>query len=207
MNNDILYQTIESGKEFKYKEKGSLFIAHGQKILSKEHFAEIHSQIKKKYYDSTHICFAFRLFDEFRYSDDGEPNGTAGIRIFNTIKSFSLFYSAIFVIRYFGGTKLGAGPLAKAYSSAADGFVNDSGLREIRFYDRLRIHYSFENTGFLWHQLANFNAEIIGEGFTECPFIDVKILNQDSFKFANLISEVNKSDFFIDFIDSNSPYL
>ena len=75
---------------------------------------------QKKYYNATHNCPAYRITaDEWRYSDDGEPNGTAGKPILQEIEAADLYYTLCVVTRYFGGTKLGTGGLIRAYSEAA----------------------------------------------------------------------------------------
>ncbi len=113
-------QVIEKFSEYKCKEKGSLFIAQCYPITNEDEAYNIIEKIRKKYYDATHHCFAWKLVDgKFKYSDDGEPNGTAGIRILNAIEHFSLTNLIVIVIRYFGGTKLGIGPLGKTYYESA----------------------------------------------------------------------------------------
>ena len=76
--------------------------------------------LRKKYYDSTHVCYAYvadETGNEMRYSDDGEPSGTAGQPILDALKKSGLKKTLVAVVRYFGGTLLGAGGLVRAYSS------------------------------------------------------------------------------------------
>ena len=109
-------KTIKKSAEVKFKEKGSLFLSKSYNITNVENVEDILNNLKKEFFDATHRCFAYRLnsvstANNFRYSDDGEPSGTAGIRILNAIDHFELQNCLIAVIRYFGGTKLGVGPL------------------------------------------------------------------------------------------------
>jgi uncharacterized YigZ family protein len=113
MNN---IKTITQANEEKLREKGSLFIGKAYPAGSEEEIIKILREIKKKYFDATHHCYAYKIFPgDAKYSDAGEPSGTAGIRILNAIEHFGLTNILIAVVRYFGGTKLGTGPLGKAY--------------------------------------------------------------------------------------------
>lgn len=117
------YYSIEENKSFEIKIKGSRFIGHAFPANSKEEALECLEVIRKKHYDATHNCFAYRIGQdglEYRFSDDGEPNGTAGNPILFSIKKYSLSDVIVVVTRYYGGTKLGKGGLSKAYSEAAE---------------------------------------------------------------------------------------
>ena len=102
------------------KIKGSRFITHIFHVNNKNQAELKYSEIQKKYYNATHNCFAYKI-DEvgFRYSDDGEPTGTAGLPIYHSIEGKDLFQTLIVVTRHFGGIKLGTGGLSRAYSEAA----------------------------------------------------------------------------------------
>lgn len=120
-----IYQTIKQGEIFEgyYEEKKSKFLAFSSYVASKleiENFLKSISSIHKK---SKHICYAWRLIENGQVfqksSDDGEPSGTAGKPILNIIEKNELFNVCIVVVRYFGGVKLGAGNLLRAYSKSA----------------------------------------------------------------------------------------
>jgi len=120
MNEITKIKTISSESEIKYKEKGSVFLGFSFPVKSFEEVNEHLSRLKKKYFDATHYCYAAKLSGQkIKYHDDGEPTGTAGIRILNAITHFELSNVLIVVVRYFGGTKLGVGPLGKAYYNTA----------------------------------------------------------------------------------------
>ncbi len=109
----LTIRSISGPNEF--KEKGSRFISYIYPVSEKERAEEILDESRKKYYDSTHVCFGYRIGageeKNLRYSDDGEPSGTAGLPILNELRSRELFNALIVVIRYYGGTKLGTGAL------------------------------------------------------------------------------------------------
>jgi uncharacterized YigZ family protein len=105
-------------------EKRSRFITYCEKVTSNEEFKYFLSRLKQKYPDARHYCYGFRIgplnHANRGFSDDGEPSGTAGMPILNVIDHSEFSDIAIIVVRYFGGTKLGTGGLARAYSQAAN---------------------------------------------------------------------------------------
>jgi uncharacterized YigZ family protein len=104
------------------KIEGSKFIAEVVPVFTREEAEERLQAVRKTYYDATHHCFAYALGENravFHYSDDGEPSGTAGVKIFSTMQAANMSDLLIVVTRYFGGTKLGVGGLGRAYHDAA----------------------------------------------------------------------------------------
>lgn len=118
--------TIKEEREKELIINKSKFISKSYYINSKEDIIKILDKIKSEYKDATHICYAYVLDNTIKYSDDGEPNNTAGLPIYNVIDKNKLNHVLIVVIRYFGGIKLGAGGLTRAYSNSASLVVNDN---------------------------------------------------------------------------------
>ena len=104
--------------------KKSKFITKLYKVNNINEVNEILKEINEKYSDSTHICYAYILENTEKCSDDGEPSGTAGIPILNILKKKNLVNVLAIVIRYFGGIKLGAGGLTRAYTKACAGVLD-----------------------------------------------------------------------------------
>lgn len=116
------YSTIEKPSIAEFKDRGSRFIAYAFPVSDVSDFKEKLGKIKKEHPKATHHCFAYRIGPDrsvYRASDDGEPSGTAGKPILGQIDSKQLTDVLIIVVRYFGGTLLGAGGLINAYKSAA----------------------------------------------------------------------------------------
>lgn len=116
------YKYIDGEYEIRQEIKRSVFIATAKGELDGEGAEEFVRGIKKRYPDATHNCYAYisdELGNATRFSDDGEPGGTAGQPILEVLKKHELRRTAIVVTRYFGGIKLGAGGLVGAYSGAA----------------------------------------------------------------------------------------
>ena len=151
---------VPSGiEQFKYKEKGSLFLSQIFPVDSVAKANEILTDIKKKYFDATHNCYAYKIFpDNFKYSDDGEPKGSAGIRIYNAIIHYNLFNTLIIVTRYFGGTKLGIGPLGNAYYTSACNVIENSRLTEKYQYFSIKVSTDFSNSKTIYRFLQEIKA-------------------------------------------------
>lgn len=145
---DDYFVTIAKESFLENKVKGSKFLGFAFPITDKQQAEELLDKHRKIYYDATHNCFAYSLGNDdeiFRFSDDGEPNGTAGRPIYQAIKHFDLKNVLVIVTRYFGGTKLGVGPLARAYYDVAFDCLNNA-ERKIEYLTetiRFNIDYSF----------------------------------------------------------------
>jgi uncharacterized YigZ family protein len=133
-----------------YKEKGSKFIALAFAVETEDNIKAILSDVKKKYFDARHHCYAWVLGTEqtlFRSNDDGEPSGSAGKPILNQIYSFGLTNTLIIVVRYFGGIKLGVSGLVNAYKTAAREALSSAMIEEktINITFSLQFQYPLMN--------------------------------------------------------------
>ena len=116
------YLTIDGEAEAIYKQLSSKFLAYAYHVTSEEQIRQLLDALRKRYYDATHHCYAWRLGpqgERFRANDDGEPSGTAGKPILGQMLSGNVTDCLIVVVRYFGGTKLGVPGLIAAYREAA----------------------------------------------------------------------------------------
>lgn len=164
--------TISGEHSYKFKEKGSLFLGQAFYIKSLEDAENKLSECKKEYYDATHNCYAYKLPDQtFKYSDDGEPNGTAGIRIFNAIEHFQLVDILVVITRYYGGTKLGVGPLGRAYYHSAFSVLDETKKNEKVNYSKIEIEFDYDQTSIVHHFLSKHNVLNIKNKFEDIPRI------------------------------------
>lgn len=184
--------TVESDKifvpavfaEIKFKEKSSVFIAQLFPAEDESVASSILLSTKKKYFDATHNCFAYRVYpNAFKYSDDGEPSGTAGLRIYNSLKHFHLFNCILIVTRYFGGTKLGVGPLGAAYYNSSVEVIQNAQLIEKHLYNRLEIKFDFSLSKIIYHLADEFKLIIESTNYLESIVMIGKILSNHSEKF------------------------
>jgi uncharacterized YigZ family protein len=109
----------------------SIFYTDLIKVYSKDDVINELNNIKNKYKDATHYCYAYIIDDTKKSSDDGEPGGTAGVPIMETLNNKDLNYILCVVTRYFGGIKLGAGGLVRAYRKATIEAINNSTLLDL----------------------------------------------------------------------------
>lgn len=116
-------------------------------------------EIKKTYKDATHYCFAYIIQNHEKCSDNGEPSGTAGIPILNVLKQNNLTNILCVVIRYFGGIKLGAGGLIRAYSTSASEALKKTAITTIVDGYNLTIEFSYDNLKQIDYLLKNIDIK------------------------------------------------
>lgn len=125
--------------------KNSKFISYIYKVNNLNDIEIIINDIKNKYKDATHICYAYKIDNLIKTYDDNEPTGTAGLPILEVINKNNLNYTIIIVVRYFGGIKLGAGGLLRAYSKGASNVVKLCNLKKlIKGFD-ITITFGYDN--------------------------------------------------------------
>lgn len=140
------YLTIESDAEAIFKEKSSKFLCYAFHVESEEEIAAHLEILRKRYYDATHHCYAWRLgpFGErFRANDDGEPSSTAGKPILGQLLSREITNCLIVVVRYFGGTKLGVPGLIAAYKESAAAVLDEAKVVERTVDTTVKVDFSY----------------------------------------------------------------
>ena len=147
-----LMQTLKNTIESEIEIKKSRFISIIKNIQSIEEFNTCIEELKVKYPKATHYCYGYICGNIERFSDDGEPGGTAGAPILNVLKKENLNNICCVVIRYFGGIKLGAGGLIRAYAGSVAQAVREIGLVEIKEQVVLGITLSYSQ----YQEFANF---------------------------------------------------
>ncbi|MFC2139737.1 IMPACT family protein [Bacteroidota bacterium] len=179
--------------ETRFKEKGSQFIGQAYPVTDETEALEILESVRKKYYDATHHCYCYDIFRGVnKYSDDGEPSGTAGIRIFNAIKHFELTNLLVVSIRYYGGTKLGVGPLGKAYYRSAFETLEAAPAIEKIKHVKVKITFDYELTSSIHHTVSLFEAANIQNIFETKPSIECCIRSIQFDKFQSSLRESSK---------------
>ena len=140
--------TILNKIETRIEIKKSVFICNLVPVATVDDAMDTLKQIKKQYYDATHNCYSYILGDgnTYKYSDDGEPSQTAGIVIYNSLSKNNLTNVLCVVTRYFGGIKLGAGGLVRAYANASSEAIAASTKQEIIEYGMLSMTFDYSYT-------------------------------------------------------------
>jgi putative IMPACT (imprinted ancient) family translation regulator len=127
------------------------------------------------------------LEETFRYSDDGEPGGSAGLPIFNQLRSAQLRHIAVVVVRYFGGKKLGVPGLINAYKVSTQLALDNASVLRKFLTDEFKITYTFEQTGPVMRALNEMELSILENGFETSPFVRVSIRKSLSFELKTKI--------------------
>ncbi|RLD16273.1 YigZ family protein [candidate division KSB1 bacterium] len=170
--------------------KGSKFISHIFPAESKDQAEQIYATVQKKFYDATHNCFAYRIDENlFRFSDNGEPSGTAGRPILQVLDGASLFEVLCVVTRYFGGTKLGTGGLIRAYSDAAREALKNLKVKEkIRTETiRLKSYYGIENL--IFHLLNQMSGKLVDSIYDKEILLTVELPKSNVQPFFEQLTE------------------
>lgn len=172
------YKTIKNSSEGIFKEKGSKFLAFAYPVLTEEEVKNIIAELKKKYHDARHHCFAYKIGSEnflSRINDDGEPSGTAGKPIFGQIMSFNLTDVLIVVVRYFGGVLLGTGGLTSAYKSASIEALKNAEIIEKTIQESIIVKFGYEKTKEIERFINLFQGKIVSQKFEEICTFEVTI--------------------------------
>jgi len=163
------FKTLLDHSEFHMIEKRSEFIGYAFPCKTVERANELIDQIKQKHSDATHNVFAYILRDNntARFSDDGEPHGTAGVPVLEVIRKEGIIDALIVVTRYFGGTLLGAGGLVRAYSAAAKGAIDLAGSCVLVPYVDIIVKCEYQDYGKVEYEMGKMQIEISNTEFTD----------------------------------------
>ncbi|MFZ4560744.1 MAG: IMPACT family protein [Saprospiraceae bacterium] len=162
------YRTLEAPCTGEFRDRGSKFLAYAFPLNAHTEWAGCLESVRKEHPKATHHCYAYRIgFDgnQFRANDDGEPSGTAGKPILGQIDSFRLSNVLVVVVRYFGGTLLGAGGLVQAYKTAAAAALGNGAITERAIEEtfELAFHYALMND--VMNALKKTEARFVAQDF------------------------------------------
>lgn len=170
------YLTVQGYAEASYVIQRSRFLTYIQPVHSEEEAAEFVSRIRKKHYDATHNCAAYTIGlndDIQKADDDGEPSGTAGRPMLEVLKNRGLKDTAVVVTRYFGGIKLGAGGLVRAYGKAVTEGIEAAGIYRMMLYGKWNVEIPYELLGIIENQLRTGGYHIEDKSFTDVVVLTV----------------------------------
>lgn len=173
------FLTIIGSSTAEYKEKGSKFIGMAFPVTSEEEVKSRLTEVRKKYFDARHHCYAYVLGadkSKSRANDDGEPNHSAGDPILGQIRSKNLTNVLVVVVRYFGGTKLGVSGLITAYKTSAEEALNDVQIIEQQVTVTLVFEFGYDVTPAIMKLVKDFNLNIINQEFGEACSLTAEVL-------------------------------
>ncbi len=169
------YFTIEKPGEGIFRDRGSKFIGYAYPISSDQDIKDIVAKLKQEHPKANHHCWAMRWSTDrsvFRLNDDGEPSGTAGRPILNTLLSRNLTNVAVVVVRYFGGTLLGVPGLINAYRTAAELALNETKVIEKTVNDVYTILFDYLQMNEVMRIVKEDNLEVLKQQFdNSCQLI------------------------------------
>ena len=204
------YKILKAGGEAECELKKSRFIAHLQAVESEAEAAEFVNLMKKRYYDARHNCYAYIIgkdADKVKYSDDGGPSQTAGLPIFNVLRESGVRNCCIVVTRYFGGTLLGAGPLARMYAEAAKLGLEASEIATMKYGVEFKITSDYQNGDKIRRYLETNDINIVDSFYTDkvsivsrADFTDFEKIKEDLISLTASKVEISKicDAYFID---------
>lgn len=190
------YRTVYEGGKGEIVEKKSRFIGEVFPVETEEETAEILGNIRKQYWDARHHCWAYIIGEDQvqeRFSDDGEPGGTAGKPILEVIRGHGLRNVLVVVTRYFGGTLLGTGGLVRAYTQSAQaGIAASTLITKIDGY-RLRIETDYSGLGKLQYLLAQRGLPTVDADYGEAVTLFTLIAAEEEAALMEAVTEATNA--------------
>ncbi|MBF2508898.1 YigZ family protein [Listeria welshimeri] len=187
------YLTIQSDGKHEIIIEKSRFICHLMRVTTESEAQTFIQTIKKEHRDATHNCSAYIIGenDQFQKAhDDGEPSGTAGVPMLEVLKKKKLKNIAVVVTRYFGGTKLGAGGLVRAYGSAVSETIQTIGIVECTLATIIKCSFAYSLVGKIENALEQKNYQINDKEYTDKVVFHVFVDNDDIPHFRKWITEM-----------------
>ncbi len=161
------YQTINiASPEVLYKDKNSKFFGYAFPVINEEQVKEHLEQLKKQHYAARHFCYAYQMGEEnfiYRANDDGEPNNSAGIPIYNQLLSYNVTNILVVVVRYFGGTKLGVSGLISAYKATAQMTLEAADIVKQTINKNFILLFSYANLNKVMRIIKEQNYSIVSQ--------------------------------------------
>ena len=187
------YKTVAKRAEAEFTEKRSRFIGYVCPVENEEQANAFITEIKQKHWDARHNVYAYILKDgNFKkYSDDGEPQGTAGMPVLEVIEKSGLSDVCVVVTRYFGGILLGGGGLFRAYTKAAKLGLEAAGAAEMALCTVLNLECDYAMHQKIVKLIEDFGGSVISEDFTDCVSLSFYVVSDDEDKIAEKIYDLS----------------
>ena len=185
------YKTVSENAFAEFVERRSRFIGHVRPVSSEEDAISFLSEIRQKHWDATHNVYAYALRGGQlrRYSDDGEPQGTAGLPVLEVLQKSGIVDAAIVVTRYFGGVMLGAGGLVRAYSHAASIGVQAAKPVVMRLCQLLELRCDYAQYGILAALIPECGGVIDDTAFSEAVTISFHMAGEEAGLFLKRLAD------------------
>ncbi len=189
------YFTLKSPAEERFTERKSEFIGNAAPVTTEKEAIEFINKIRSKYSDATHNVYAYILREGnlTRFSDDGEPHGTAGLPVLDVLRKEQLCDCAVVVTRYFGGILLGAGGLVRAYSAGAKIGIDAAEKIFLKPFDILEIKTDYGRYNRIAQLMSAHRVYTVDSDFSDSVFIKAKVPAERSAAFADSVREATNA--------------
>lgn len=180
---------IKKTSEYEEIVKKSKFISFLYFVKSIDEVNNYLNELKTKYKDASHICYAYIVDNNVKYNDDKEPSKTAGFPILNVLKNNDLNYVLAVVVRYFGGIKLGSGNLLRTYLNVTNENLKKTGIKEYKLKKEYIIICNYDNVNYVNNVLKD--EDIINKTFDNFITYEILIDNENIIKIKDLLNNKN----------------
>lgn len=203
------YKTVKALSEFRIVEKKSEFIGYCAPVKSEEEAVAFVNSIKKKHSDARHNVYAYVLREGFkeRFSDDGEPHGTAGMPVLDSIRKAGITDTAVVVTRYFGGILLGTGGLVRAYTQAASGAVKAADIAEVGEFSLISLHCGYSEYQKIMPFISSSGAKIEDSNFSTDVDLVVSVRKESAERFISDLVELTNGRVNSDIVGSKTDFV
>ncbi|MBQ8295712.1 MAG: YigZ family protein [Clostridia bacterium] len=183
-------RTVYSRHESEKIIEKSRFLTYSAHVESEEEARAFIAEIRKEHSLATHVCFAFisdKTGNLQRFSDDGEPQGTAGVPILEVLKAKKLYETAVTVVRYFGGIKLGAGGLVRAYSSSAAENLDGADIRVLEMCKEYTLEVEYTGIDSAQKYISSQSCSLLSSDYGEKVRFLVAVKKKDGEDFCTAL--------------------
>lgn len=174
-----IIKTIKKECSIEFEERKSKFIGYAKPVSSKEEAENFINSIKEKHRDATHNCSSYKIsnngIEYFKVDDDGEPSGTAGKPMGDILTYMSVTNLVVVATRYFGGIKLGAGGLVRAYAKTAKLAITEAEITDFINKIELMFEVPYDKLGEIEKKIEEYSYENLEKSFLDRVIIKIKI--------------------------------
>jgi uncharacterized YigZ family protein len=186
------YLSLSAPAEGSFRDKGSRFLSFVFPCENEEEMKAHADDLRKKYFDATHHCYAYRFGyegEKFRANDDGEPSGSAGLPILGQLKSKNLTNIFAVVVRYYGGTKLGVSGLINAYKEATNDALLNAQIIEKIIYETFEVRFEYEKMNLVMSAVKKYELKLLKQNFDNLCIVKIAVRRSFADKVAELLAD------------------
>ena len=202
------YITVKKTSEFVFEDRKSTFIGYATPVDNEKDALDFIASVKKKYPDARHWVYAYVLRENstMRYTDDREPQGTAGMPVLDVIRKNGCTDTLIVVVRYFGGILLGTGGLVHAYTESASGALKSATVIRYDIYNEISINLSYSDYQKIMSVFNDFDFHVVNTDYLEEVTITGSILKEYCGEFVEKVTEVTSGRSVLNILSEKYDY-